>query len=422
MPTPAPRSSGRVNAPVMLAVPASRTIVATSVADGPIRRNATSAPSRTARNVAAAGSSRRRRWTSSGGCGPRRRNTGDASEVAPEPGVEVHDRGRVGGDGAPDRRRPPGSGPASIGTQVRDEVDDVVAEAQPGIRREGDVVVGEDGDDVLHAGAADPPVGERRVQAGAHAAGRVRRRGVAHVRRVGQAAAVAVEQDRGLERRPARRRRARPAPCPDPRGRPAPWRRARGRPTRPAARGRAGAAARRRRRRARRPARRAQGRTATSGHGVRMPQRQGGRRSERRGRGARRAAVRGEAPVRPRRVVPPTGFEPVISTLKGWRPRPLDDGGTEPPRRPAECTSQAPWVPLQIRLMITAAASDMQRRDREQAAEQRRHHGRPVAARRGPPGRPRRPPARPWPRTRARRRRTRTPCSGTWSASRTSTE
>jgi hypothetical protein len=37
-------------------------------------------------------------------------------------------------------------------------------------------------------------------------------------------------------------------------------------------------------------------------------------------------------PPRPRwlraaRVVPPTGFEPVISTLKGWRPRPLDDGG-----------------------------------------------------------------------------------------------
>ena len=25
-------------------------------------------------------------------------------------------------------------------------------------------------------------------------------------------------------------------------------------------------------------------------------------------------------------MVPPTGFEPVISTLKGWRPWPLDDG------------------------------------------------------------------------------------------------
>ena len=25
--------------------------------------------------------------------------------------------------------------------------------------------------------------------------------------------------------------------------------------------------------------------------------------------------------------VPPRGFEPLVSTLKGWRPRPLDDGG-----------------------------------------------------------------------------------------------
>ena len=30
-------------------------------------------------------------------------------------------------------------------------------------------------------------------------------------------------------------------------------------------------------------------------------------------------------------VVPPRGFEPLISTLKGWRPRPLDDGGTRVP-------------------------------------------------------------------------------------------
>ena len=28
-------------------------------------------------------------------------------------------------------------------------------------------------------------------------------------------------------------------------------------------------------------------------------------------------------------VVPPRGFEPLISTLKGWRPRPLDDEGVE---------------------------------------------------------------------------------------------
>src|SRR5215210_5029906 len=26
-------------------------------------------------------------------------------------------------------------------------------------------------------------------------------------------------------------------------------------------------------------------------------------------------------------MVPPRGFEPLISTLKGWRPRPLDDEG-----------------------------------------------------------------------------------------------
>jgi hypothetical protein len=31
------------------------------------------------------------------------------------------------------------------------------------------------------------------------------------------------------------------------------------------------------------------------------------------------------------RGVPPRGFEPLISTLKGWRPRPLDDGGREGP-------------------------------------------------------------------------------------------
>src|ERR1051325_4145882 len=51
----------------------------------------------------------------------------------------------------------------------------------------------------------------------------------------------------------------------------------------------------------------------------------------------------------PPEVVPPTGFEPVISTLKGWRPRPLDDGGQAPgecsrgllPARAADRTSQA---------------------------------------------------------------------------------
>ena len=33
---------------------------------------------------------------------------------------------------------------------------------------------------------------------------------------------------------------------------------------------------------------------------------------------------------RTRGLVPPRGFEPLISTLKGWRPRPLDDGGRVP--------------------------------------------------------------------------------------------
>ena len=32
-----------------------------------------------------------------------------------------------------------------------------------------------------------------------------------------------------------------------------------------------------------------------------------------------------------RGLVPPRGFEPLISALKGPRPRPLDDGGTHRP-------------------------------------------------------------------------------------------
>src|SRR5262245_25971582 len=34
-------------------------------------------------------------------------------------------------------------------------------------------------------------------------------------------------------------------------------------------------------------------------------------------------SARGQEPA----LVPPAGFEPAISTLKGWRPGPLDDGG-----------------------------------------------------------------------------------------------
>src|SRR5687767_7940132 len=43
--------------------------------------------------------------------------------------------------------------------------------------------------------------------------------------------------------------------------------------------------------------------------------------------------------------VPPRGFEPLISTLKGWRPRPLDDGGgCQVYPRPRFGPSEAPTV------------------------------------------------------------------------------
>jgi hypothetical protein len=44
--------------------------------------------------------------------------------------------------------------------------------------------------------------------------------------------------------------------------------------------------------------------------------------------GGNRVDARGAAVLRKTAGVPPRGFEPLISTLKGWRPRPLDDGGT----------------------------------------------------------------------------------------------
>src|SRR4029077_4366245 len=53
--------------------------------------------------------------------------------------------------------------------------------------------------------------------------------------------------------------------------------------------------------------------------------------------------------------VPPRGFEPLISTLKGWRPRPLDDGGQG--RRPvAESSRGAQPGPLASRNRMTATA------------------------------------------------------------------
>src|ERR687898_2806993 len=39
-------------------------------------------------------------------------------------------------------------------------------------------------------------------------------------------------------------------------------------------------------------------------------------------------------------MVPPRGFEPLISTLKGWRPRPLDDGGAD--SGPGQCYQRTP--------------------------------------------------------------------------------
>src|SRR6187401_2662022 len=54
-------------------------------------------------------------------------------------------------------------------------------------------------------------------------------------------------------------------------------------------------------------------------------------------------------------VVPPRGFEPLISTLKGWRPRPLDDGGRRGPSL-AEGPAQAAVVASWKRMIAQAAA------------------------------------------------------------------
>src|SRR6185437_10121087 len=57
----------------------------------------------------------------------------------------------------------------------------------------------------------------------------------------------------------------------------------------------------------------------------------------------------GDATRRAHPVVPPRGFEPLISTLKGWRPRPLDDGGeagsvARRPIRSGRGAGQAPGI------------------------------------------------------------------------------
>ena len=64
-------------------------------------------------------------------------------------------------------------------------------------------------------------------------------------------------------------------------------------------------------------------------------------------------------------LVPPAGFEPAISTLKGWRPGPLDDGGPcahrgasyicilGQPRRPR----QTPGLTLTVAAKLSATGS-----------------------------------------------------------------
>ena len=120
--------------------------------------------------------------------------------MAAESRIEIHDATRVGGEGTPDRHAL-GQRAGLDGAQVRHEVDDVVPEAQAGIRGERDVVVGQDGDDVLHAGAPDRAVRKLGVQACADTSGWVGWRGMTHVRGVGEAAAASVQQDRRLEGR-----------------------------------------------------------------------------------------------------------------------------------------------------------------------------------------------------------------------------
>ena len=58
-----------------------------------------------------------------------------------------------------------------------------------------------------------------------------------------------------------------------------------------------------------------------------------------------RLEARGAAILRWTAGVPPRGFEPLISTLKGWRPRPLDDGGMGRP----ESTRGSDRAPTRVR-------------------------------------------------------------------------
>ena len=119
-PPRAPRTSGRVKAPVMLAVPGRGRPSRRRVAHGPIRRKATTRPSRSARKVRDRGVLQR------AGAGPRagsrrpsRRNTGRASQVAAQAGVELHQRRGIGAARRAGCVTPSGSGPVSIGRRSR---------------------------------------------------------------------------------------------------------------------------------------------------------------------------------------------------------------------------------------------------------------------------------------------------------------
>ena len=81
-------------------------------------------------------------------------------------------------------------------------------------------------------------------------------------------------------------------------------------------------------------------------------------------------------------LVPPRGFEPLISTLKGWRPRPLDDGGRVPrestrgPPRPVRAPQPGCEQEEQDDRAGQAAGPD----DRRDAAADAEHERPPVPA------------------------------------------
>ena len=89
--------------------------------------------------------------------------------------------------------------------------------------------------------------------------------------------------------------------------------------------------------------------------------------------------VRRQDPLeRPREVVPPRGFEPLISTLKGWRPRPLDDGGTLARRWPSLAEGPSTASSEERCLRALRAARHLEQDDRP-GCESGRGHRRSAA-------------------------------------------